>query len=128
MGKASRRKKLKHSKKIRERSDLEIAELVVAYKNLYPSDSFLANLMIVCSELSEYMPIPIKDPKKLAAFVEKNKDGLIRQFVKRFKSVDVCAIPGLFDSPDDTGSRSGALNEDKMPPVAAGPAGGMGRA
>lgn len=118
MGKASRLKALKHSKKIRVRSDQEIAEIVLAYRNLYKSDPFLANMMLLCSELSEYFEIPMTDEKKLSAFIKENSDGLLLQFLRRFKAVDECAIPGLFDSPGDIESRS----------VPAGWAGGIGRA
>ena len=93
MGKASRLKKLKHPQRIRTRSDQEIAGIVIAYKNLYKRDPFLANMMLLCSELSEYFSIPMTDEKKWAAFIKENMDGLIKLYVKRFKSLNVCAIP-----------------------------------
>ena len=111
MGDANRRRDLK-PKKIRIRSDSEIAGTVIAYKNLYKRDPFLANMMLLCSELSEYIEIPTHDPEKLTVFVKENQDALVKQFVKRFKSIEERAIPvGFLD-----------------PPVAAGWAGGMGRA
>jgi hypothetical protein len=127
----NRRKKMKHPQKIRVRSDSEIAGTIMAYKNLYKQDPYLANLMLLCSELSEYIPVPMEDEKKLPAFIKENMDGLIFQFVRRFKAIDVYALPlESPDSPGNTGSGSGASNEDKMfsPPVAAGWAGGTGRA
>ena len=89
MGKAIRRKRLKNPPKIRERSDIEIAQVVIAYRGLFKHDPFAANLMLMLSELSEYMPIPsFTDEVKLRAFIKKNQVRLEAQFVQRFRSVD----------------------------------------
>ena len=94
MGKTSRRKKMKDPKKIRTRSDAEIIETVVAYKNIYKTDPFLANMMLLCSELSEWIPeIQMNDEKKLEAFIKNNLDGLTFQFTRRFKSLTEYALP-----------------------------------
>lgn len=101
MGEASRRKALKHPKKIRTRSDEEIAAVMIAYRNLYQEDPFTANLMILMSELSEYIAeIQINDEKKLKAFIEKNSDGLLKQFLRRFKSVTEYALPPASLAPE----------------------------
>ncbi len=93
MGKDNGKRKLKHPKKIRTRSDAEIRETVVAYKNLFKVDPFLTNMMLLCSELSEYIPIPMNDEERMTTFIKENQDGLVFQFVRRFKSVDEYAIP-----------------------------------
>ena len=88
MGEASKRKALKR-KKIRTRSEQEIAEVVVAYKRIFATDPFLANYMLMCSELSEYIDIPsLTDEVGLKAFIKKNQKRLVAQFVQRFKSID----------------------------------------
>ena len=56
-------------KKIRVRPDEEIKATIIAYRNLYKIDPFLANLMLLCSELSEFTPIPIENEEKLAVFM-----------------------------------------------------------
>ena len=119
-------------KKIRVRSELEIAATVIAYKNLYRQDPYLANMMLLCSELSEYIPIPLNNEEELKKFIEANQKGLVKQFIRRFKSIDERAIPlESPNSPGDTASNSGTLDENKISFPAgafAGPAGGMGRA
>lgn len=101
MGKSARRKQMKHPKKIRLRTEQEIAAVMIAYRNLFKGDPFLANMMLLCSELSEYIPeIQMNDEKKLKVFIEHNMDGLIFQFLRRFKTIDQCAIPlDPLDSP-----------------------------
>ena len=88
-------------KKIRVRSLEELQGTMIAYRNLYKADPFLANMMLLCSELSEYLPeIVMDDEKKLKVFIEKNLDGLLKQYLRRFKSVDECVIPPeSLDSP-----------------------------
>lgn len=89
MGKASRLKAARHPKKIRERSDEEIDAVVIAYKRIFATDPFLANFMLMCSELSEYIDIPpLTDEVGLKAFIKKNQKRLVAQFVQRFKSID----------------------------------------
>lgn len=90
MGKGNRLKARKRPpQKIRIRSEQEIAEVVVAYKRIYATDPFLANLMLMCSELSEYIEIPpVTDGVGLMAFIKKNQAKLEAQFLQRFKSID----------------------------------------
>jgi hypothetical protein len=90
MGKGNRLKTRKRPlQKIRTRSDQEIAEVVVAYKRIYATNPFLANLMLMCSELSEYIEIPpLTDEVGLKTFIKKNEKRLTAQFVQRFKSID----------------------------------------
>ena len=98
MGKAARPKTLKKPQKIRERSDEEIKAVVIAYQKLYTISPFVANMMLLCSELSEYnqMP-PLDDEKKMDDFIKENQEGLVVQFVRRFSSVDVYAIPRVLN-------------------------------
>jgi len=93
LGKASRGKQLRHPQKIRTRTDAEIRETIMAYKNLFKIDPFIANMMLVISELSEYIPIDLKDEKKLRMFIEQNMDGLTFQFLRRFRSITEYALP-----------------------------------
>ena len=90
MGKGNRLKARKRPlQKIRTRSEQEIAEVVVAYKRIYATDPFLANLMLMCSELSEYIDIPpLTDEVGLKAFIKRNQARLTAQFVQWFKSID----------------------------------------
>lgn len=96
MGKASRRKAMKHPKRIRTRSDAEIQSIVIAYQRLFETDPYWANMMLLVSELSEFLPIPPFDKIiELKKWMEKNKDGLEFQFLRRFKAIDERAIPFL---------------------------------
>ncbi len=93
MGESGSLKRLKHPPKIRERSNTEIKETLTAYQNIYKMDPFLANMMLLHSELSEYIPIPLGDEEKVKTFIKENSDFLVKQYVKRFKSIDERAIP-----------------------------------
>lgn len=93
MGKGDRLRRIKHPQKIRVRSDEEIRETIAAYKNIYKDDPFLANLMLLCSELSEYVEIHLNDEEKLREFVKRNKDDLIKIYLRRFKWFDEYALP-----------------------------------
>jgi hypothetical protein len=87
MGKKSSKKAV-NPRKIRTRSDDEIRSVVLAYNNLFKTDPFLANFMLMCSDLSEYIDIPpITDMVGLEAFIKKNQKRLEAQYVQRFKHV-----------------------------------------
>jgi hypothetical protein len=88
MGKGRRLKALRHPQRIRTRTDEEVESVMIAYKNLFKSDPFTANLMLLCSELSEYEPVPMEDEDESRAFIKANHKRLVNLFLRRFGSID----------------------------------------
>ncbi len=84
---------MRHPRKIRQRSDAEIGQVLIAYKNIYRDNPFLANMMLLVNEISEFVPIDFNDMEKVKVFIENNQHRLTELFVRRFKSVDEYAIP-----------------------------------
>jgi hypothetical protein len=91
MGEATRRKKLK-PKKIRVLSEAELLGTAMAYIKLYKTDAYLANLMLISTELS---PIPLNSPEDIEAYVKQNRDFLQTQFIKRFRSIDEDSLESI---------------------------------
>jgi hypothetical protein len=110
MGKKSSKKAAK-PRKIRTRSDQEIIDVMAAYNGLFKTDPFRANMMLMLSELSEYIPVPpLWDKEKIMAFVEENQEWLEKQYAQRFINVGVDGR--AFPLPDTIPGRLGLINPD----------------
>jgi hypothetical protein len=84
--------------KIRVRSDKEIQATVIAYQILYKLDPFTANMILLMSELSEFIAIPATNEAELALFMRGNHELLMAAFMKRFKAIDEFALKDCNDS------------------------------
>jgi hypothetical protein len=78
--------------KIRIRSAQELGTLVTAYRKIFKESPLGANLLLLLSELSEYVFIPTED-EKLNAWIQENKVALHELISKRFKNPFDNAIP-----------------------------------